>query len=359
MEYWVSFLLSSCNNFIKLVIVGSYKDCTTYNEIEAKSKVISCLMENYASPSLHCIKFVTLDCRKSRSTGINELRQILSLQYSQIRSSLRELTIFHSMLYAFLKYWIKNRFSAIQLSDICVKLRSSIGLFPSIDQSYVFSLCEDLNAAGIILFLKDKISPDRSWIVLNQTQVLNEIVKFKLDKNFLSAVHNSIGIIPLSLLMRFLPDNASDLIIKYMVQMEYCQQTHDSEILTGVFSKALPSEPHFFFPDLVSSNFPSEIWTSDERYKYYCGWCIKCCQHDSVSTFFIPRFVQVLQLRIASQLALVDSPHRPGSCVPQLKAGCKIWKNGISWIGQGCETIVEVIEQNTGVILMVRCWEGI
>ena len=40
------------------------------------------------------------------------------------------------------------------------------------------------------------------------------------------------------------------------------------------------------------------------------GWCIKCCQCDSVSTFFIPRFVQVLQLRIASQLALEDSPHK-------------------------------------------------
>ena len=44
--------------------------------------------------------------------------------------------------------------------------------------------------------------------------------------------------------------------------------------------------------------------------------------------------------------------------LPQLRPGTKIWKSGISWINQGCEIIIEVIEHNTGIIIMARCWDN-
>ena len=116
-----------------------------------------------------------------------------------------------------------------------------------------------------------------------------------------------------------------------------------------------------FFPGLVSAERPVDLWNhhTSQEYSYCCAWCIKCePQH-----FLIPRFLQVLLLRLvfnyAASVSQVSDTVPGCTELPTLKRQCNIWKNGTHWCTRGgVEVLVEVIEQNTVVLLLMRCIQG-
>ena len=158
------------------------------------------------------------------------------------------------------------------------------------------------------------------------------------------------GIVPHSLLVNNFPSLNGvmlDFVLRYMVEMEYCQLVDG-----GVLGKPTLDEPHYFFPDQVLGESATHVWPSDEKYKRYFGWLLKC-KHD----FFFPRIVQVLLLRLATQKELVGAQDDiSGNSLSQLRPGTKIWKSGVSWIDSGCEVVVEIIKNSTGILVMTRCW---
>ena len=346
LEYWVSFLRCTCSASIVLVIAGSHYDVVNSLDFQTKMAVIVKFKDTIKKTELN-IHFVPLDCRKAKSNGIDKIRGIISQLCKGTRGK-SVLCTFHYMLLSVFKWSFGNEV-AFQLSDAIEMLRHTNIPLPYVDEDYVFSLCEDLCAMSCILFLKSK-TPSKCWIALDQSKVLHEIQRFKLDQKFVNAMKRvTTGIVPHSLLLTNFPTYNLDFVIRYMLEMEYFQLIDD-----GVLGKVSSDEPHYFFPDQVLSVSPSHLWISDTNYKNYFGWCLK-----SKDNFFFPRFVQVLLLRIATQHDLVDmqDPISDNS-LPQLRPGTKIWKSGISWINQGCEIIIEVIEHNTGIIIMARCWDN-
>ena len=348
LEYWVSFLMCTCSAKMLLVIVGSHYDHPMRSiDFQAKKAVITKFKETMNEARLS-VSFVPLDCRKAKSTGIDEIRRIIC-QLSKGMNGKGMICTFHYMLLAFFRWSFGNTI-AFQLSEAIDRLWCTSIPFPSIDEEYVYTLCEDLCAVSCILFLKNK-TPLKSWIALDQSKVLNEIQRFKQNDDFVSTMkHITTGIVPHSLLVNNfanLNEVTLDFVLKYMVEMEYCQLVDG-----GVLGKPILDEPHYFFPDQVLGESATHVWPSDEKYKRYFGWLLKC-KHD----FFFPRIVQVLLLRLATQKQLVGiQDDISENSLSQLRPGTKIWKSGVSWIDESCEVVVEIIENSTGILVMTRCW---
>ena len=74
--------------------------------------------------------------------------------------------------------------------------------------------------------------------------------------------------------------------------------------------------------------------------------------------FFPPRFLHVLLLRLAFTFALPKTPGElddEAAIVDVYSRKCTLWKNGIHWLMEsGVEVVVEVVKQNTAVLVMVR-----
>ena len=241
LEYWVSFLRCTCSASIVLVIAGSHYDAVNSLDFQTKMAVIVKFKETIKKTELN-IHFVPLDCRKAKSNGIDKIRGIISQLCKGTRGK-KVLCTFHYMLLSVFKWSFGNEV-AFQLSDAIEMLRHTNIPLPYVDEDYVFSLCEDLCAMSCILFLKSK-TPSKCWIALDQSKVLHEIQRFKLDQNFVNAMKRvTTGIVPHSLLLTNFPTYNLDFVIRYMLEMEYFQLIDD-----GVLGKVSSDEPHYFFPD--------------------------------------------------------------------------------------------------------------
>ena len=350
LEYWVSFLMCTCSAKMSLVIAGSHYDHPMSSiDFQAKKAVITKFMKTMNKARLiMSVSFVPLDCRKAKSTGIGKIRHIIS-QLSKGMNGKTTICTFHYMLLAFFKWRFGNTV-AFQLSEAIKSICCIIIPLPSIDEEYIYTLCEDLCTVSCILLLKNNIL-SKSWLALDQSKVLNEIQRFKQNYDFVSTMKRiTTGIVPHSLLVNNFPslnEVTLDFVLRYMVEMEYCQLVDG-----GVLGKPTLDEPHYFFPDQVLGESATHVWPSDEKYKRYFGWLLKC-KHD----FFFPRIVQVLLLRLATQKELVGTQDDISeNSLSQLRPGTKIWKSGVSWIDSGCEVVVEIIENSTGILVMTRCW---
>ena len=347
LEYWVSFLTCTCLRNISLVIVGSHYDSVSKLDFQARKAVITKFKETRNEARLN-LTFVPLDCRKAQSTGINQIRSIISqLSIGQNKQSM--LSTFHYMLLAYFK-WSFGNTGAFQLGEAIERLRCTSIPLPYINEDYIYALCEDLCAVACILFLKNS-TLSKSWIALDQSKVLNEIQRFNLDQDFVSTMKRvTTGIVPHSLLVNNFPSRNGvtlDFVLRYMVEMEYCQLVDG-----GVLGRPMFDEPHYFFPDHVFGESATHVWPSDEKYKRYFGWLLKCKRD-----FFLPRIVQVLLLRLATQKELVDTQDSiSDNSLSQLRPGTKIWKSGVSWKDNGCEVVIEIIENSTGILVVTRCW---
>ena len=110
-----------------------------------------------------------------------------------------------------------------------------------------------------------------------------------------------------------------------------------------------------FFPGLVSLQCPTKYCQIITKNWYRFGWCLQC----KSGQCFTSRFLHVLLLHLAFSFVL------PPKCLPAEthpleveRRECNIWKNGIHWQNtMGVETIVEVVEQNTAVLVTMGCSE--
>ena len=108
----------------------------------------------------------------------------------------------------------------------------------------------------------------------------------------------------------------------------------------------------FFFPELVSLEVPKEVWKENTNFYYHTGWVGKSCVEGK---FFMPRYVQVLLLRLAFSFAFKPTAVSESSSLPR---NCSVWKNGITWTSlAGVEALVEVVNQ-TMVLVMLRSYRG-
>ena len=145
-----------------------------------------------------------------------------------------------------------------------------------------------------------------------------------------------------------------------MTHLDFCYEVDKSEIALisgGQYNtETSQQETYYFFPALVSLQCPTENCQTiiDNIYKF--GWWLQCKSGEYLTS----QFLHVLLLRLAfTYVSPSKSPPPDKHPLRVEHRQCNVWKNGIHWQNMdGVETIVEVVEQNTAVLVVMGCLEG-
>ena len=374
--FWASFIDNqhrSGDPKPHVIVVGSHADqVKSKAEISLKNSTIHSLAGTSAFANLIFAGFFPINCCYSESSAIAELRQCIAKSCDVLRNS-AELSFNCHCFLLYLHDSFRNT-PALQIKDVVDRLRTHSAELPTAsadrmvlafipgDSHTLNKLCVDLNERGNILLLRSPHKPEESWIVLDQDLLLSRVTGTVFAPEGFKEHHsiaNSTGVVPLSQLNSFFSNLDVNMLAHFLSHLEFCQEVSDKEVLQllGTSESSLEvQERFFFFPALVSITAPDNVWQANPKFSYYSGWMLQSSQAEQ---FFMPRFLQVLFLRLAFSFALTPDVEIPSSDdVPALQRKCKVWKNGLSWAGtSGVEALVEVVAQRR-VNVILRCLKG-
>ena len=363
--YWISFLenqcaLVSCKPHI--IIVGSHADTLKSRKVNLKNK-IDTLSKKILSVAdyfinLKFIDFIAMNCQLHKSAAINDLRQILVKSCEQLR--IQEPITFNA--HCFLVYLIDafTQEPAVTIGIIhdhveYQLLSEKTGVFEFLPTSFeaLYRICVELNDRGHIVFLKDKVNIQNSYVVIDKEFLLSKVsgTVFASD-HFKEHKHlaTNTGVVSQSKLTQCFLNIDIKILLGFLSHLEFCHEISDqalNQLITECYSPGF-EERYYLFPDLISVEANKSVWETKSPFKFHFGWIVRCTKSEQ---FFSSRFLQVLLLRLAFSCALksFDEDQRLS-----IHRKCSLWKNGIYW-GEnfGIDMLVE-ISADKSVIVLVR-----
>ena len=298
---------------------------------------------------------VFLDCRKLGGSGVDSFFNKFSSACESIRStSGRNLSLYCHMMYGLLE---ERKENILTLSDVMSATKSHNEYNLSDKREDVLDALDSLHSIGLISVLKSK---DKVWVVVNKGILLTEVdgILFAPEtfKEHVGIASNT-GIVSVSGLTRIFPKYDPDMLIRFLKNMELCQEINPSFLrMTNLHQLAVEEEEEggrerrgerlLHFPCLLSTDRPDEM----SREVYQFGWCLQCT---SKHHFLPPRYFHVLSLRLAYKMAQPQEGD-------QLKRRCTFWKNGLYWSnGRGVGSLVEIVDGSQCVLVMMSFKEHI
>ena len=297
---------------------------------------------------------VFLDCRKLGGGGVDSFFNKSSSACESIRStSGRNLSLYCHMMYGLLE---ERKENILTLSDVMSAGKDNYDYVIPDKREDVLDVLHSLQSIGLISVLK---SEDKVWVVVNKGILLTEVdgILFAPEtfKEHVDIASNT-GIVSVSGLTRLFPKYDPDMLIRFLKNMELCQELDPSFLrMTNLHQLAVEEEEEggrerrgerlLHFPCLLSTDRPDEM--TSEVYQF--GWCLQCT---SKHHFFPPRYFHVLSLRLAYKMAQPQE-------VDKLKRRCTFWKNGLYWFnGHGVGSLVEIVDESQCVLVMMSCEKG-
>ena len=371
MQRWLAFIMDCPSRIQHHVLLL----CSHADQLESDGSkeihVLNTEMKLHLSGT-DSVKFVTdpilLDCRRMGTSELKLIKDILKNRSSEL-AKCTELDSRCHLLFAKLLEWFQS--SPVKVSELQKKLIEinqydcQIPLPDSV--TLLIELLENLHSGQHVLLFKYGKEISDYWVLTGpaQSRLFEEVngVLFapeSFDKNLICK--SNVGILPLSTIKQCFPKRSIDLIEEFLTYSEFCQKIKDTETLkliqgSNVTSTNLTSpDEYLFFPGLVNSDRPDNIWNSQEssRYSYACGWCLQSTSKRG----FLSRFMHVLFLRLTFTFAVAVS-NQSSTAQTALKRRCNVWRNGIHWSTiEGVEILVEFLEEMSVVLVLIRCLKG-
>ena len=369
--FWLSLIDNQCpltDPKPHIIIVGSHADeVKSRAEITNKSSIVNALVTSAAFTNLYFSGHVLINCCYSESASISELRQHLARSCNIVKVN-TDLRFSAHCLFLYLLDKFQNH-AVVTLTEVLAKILVSDDkhLLSFIPMSIpgLYTICEELNERGNILFLKNTSNLGSSAVVLDQASLISRVTGtvfapegFKQHRN----VASNTGVVLFSALQKHFPD--VDMVVRLLCNLEFCREVTNHKALQLLQTTTNPQQDEeraFFFPALVSIEAPNQVadiapvqtaplrvWEASDDFAYHSGWILQCSQGEH---FFTPRFLQVLSLRLAFSFALTpDTQSDPQA----IQRKFHVWKSGIFWRNEdGVEVLVEVHQSQVNVLL--RC----
>ena len=361
-QYWVQFIsnhTSESGPNPHLVIIGSHAEGLSSREVRTMANLVKSIVSSHNLYGITFAGLVITDCRYAESSSMSQLRSILSQSCESIRSQEKISTAQHSLL-VFLLDRFKNE-AAVTYGQVSEALRESFSdreyaYLECVKSSDPLELCDKLRKRGNILFMKNQVCLENSWIVFDKASLLSQVngvifapEGFKEHQD----ISTRSGLVPQSKLVSLFPNINADMITQFLCHLEFCHEVTDKEVLSLLHnnqSTSAEKEKLLFFPGLVDLDIPADIWLPNDEFVYHSGWILKCFKPEQ---FFSSRFLHVLLLRLAYSLAFT-----PCTVVDRiLSRSIQLWKCGISWkSSSGIEVVIQVIDLKQ-VMVTMRCFE--
>ena len=353
LQYWLSFIghQSGSKN---LLAIGSHLDLLTEDRADKKIQNISAIISEQVE-----MNYFTLNCCKPRSKELEEIKnKIVQLT---IDSPKHKLSTEASVLLGLL---VKD-FSNVTACSTRAILSSIEDTGISLPKN-ITSFLRELHDVGV-LFMIGTEQCDSLQVILNISKLTNEVHKllFSKEAEFLEngdvISSFNIGIIPQSLLDKFLPQHITK---ECLVQLQYCQEISQCDVsaFPSLSNPESSSQSFLFFPALCTVGKSDVSRVTPPSIGYSIGWLAKCA--DTTCDYFPPRFLHVLLLRLVFRFTLaVPSQHQTDTSASpdhsHLKRRCTMWNCGVRWsMEEGVECMVELVNGNKGVVVITSSEES-
>ena len=349
--FWINFIENvSCRLQKKseLLVIGSHPDLINPDKASTYQPYIdSVVIEILKSQEYR--GFFAIDCRRLGGKATDRFMKKLSESCKALSDKSESISYYCFVLNAFLH--TKLDVIALTLEQLIGKLEIENNASLPSNPSVVTDLLSILSDKGLILFIKNGTS---NWVIIKKSTLLSEVNGILFAPKSIEKVHKNIssntGVVPVSALKKVFPAYDTDMIVNFLLSLEFCHvvdYTVLNIIQTNVASPSSISEKLLFFSCLVLEDRPKNIQIS----KGY-GWCLFCPRPNQ---FLSSRFVSLLLLHLAYTHCLKNraiGQLKANDRLQQLAVSCNIWRNGIHWI-KGVEVVVQVTEHNRCVTVLV------
>ena len=364
-SYWLSFIQSQVSGESGrleakpyLLAIGSHADTVkSKSELEEKESLVQSLCR--LAENLNFVDYVRVDCRYSESPSLNQLRTLILTTHDKLQAAIPKITFYDHCFHVYLVSECRDK-PGLQLKELMTAIKrsnfSSKKFLPQKIEA-LGEACSNLNKRGVMLYIQTQ-TIENSWIIIDKDILLREVngsvfapAGFTEYKSLTQT-----GVVPLSKIESCFPQFYSQLILDFLVHMEFCRQVTAEDGLKLV-TQTYPEysqEPHFLFPGLTPQDPPPDIWQPNPLISYsdYSScWTLQCLEHHHYLT---PRFQQVLLLRLAFTHAFPVELDEVDTTSPALQQACSIWRKGIKWTTRSSVDALVEMTDRTAVVLL-RC----
>ena len=328
-----------------VIVVGSFLD-QAKSEKEAYEKLqgsIDSVQKTY--PSLKVREFFLFDCREPESPGIKGLQSYLQDMHPVWSPSSASFYNIHWVMVHLRKTFF-NR--SLQLSTFIVWLRDNAQILPSHLPSPK-DMCQDLSAAGYILFLCNKQDLSQSWLVLDLQTILHNVYGTLFSTS--RAEVNQFGLLHCSQLSQLFPNLNANMIQEVLITLEFCIRVDPLLLKEEMLSLTEHDgeEGWLYFPALVTKK-AHEVFEQHQQCLHWACWQLK-----TDDNLIIPaHLLQGIILGIAAIHVFIEKklPHSVR------KHCCSVWVNGLFWGSTtGVDVAVQISDSST-VQVIGRSREG-
>ena len=334
----------------RVIVVGSFLDQAKLKNSAANVQrlqgCIDSVQDEY--PSLKVQKLFLLDCREPESAGIKGLRSCL--QWTQ---SLKSTQSTSGVLYNV--HWVMAQLRkafpkpSLQLNKFRGWLHNNAQNLPTHLPSPE-DVCQDLSAAGCILFLRNKQDLSQSWLVLDLQTILHNVYGTLFSPS--RAVVNQFGLLHCSHLSKLFPKlEDPEMIQEVLITLEFCIRVDPLLLKEEMLSltEQDKGDGWLYFPALVSAE-AREVFKQDHQYLHWTCWQLKTDDGHVI----LAHLLQGILLHLAATHVFIEKELPPSV----RRHCCSVWANGLSW---GSTTGVDVAVQisNSSVVQVIgRSREG-
>ena len=246
----------------RVIVVGSFLDQAKSKNLAANVQRLQGCIDSVQDEfhSLKVQKRFLLDCHKPESAGNKRLRSYLQ-QTQSIQST--------SSVLLYNVHWVmaqlRKAFSGpfVQLNAFSLWLWDNAQNLPTHLPS-AKNVCQDLSAAGYILFLRNKQDILQSWLVLDLQAILHNIYGTLFSPH--QAVVNQFGLLHLTHLSKLFPKLDPKMIQELLLTFEFCIRVdpllYTEEVLSVIETDVM--EECLYFPALVSAKV-HEVFEQDQQ----------------------------------------------------------------------------------------------
>ena len=349
LQYWLSFIGYQCGK--NLLVIGSHRDLLTE---DMKIQNISAIQSEQVE-----MNYFTLNCCKPRSKELEEIKNKI-VQFTK-DSPKHKLSTEASVILGLLVKDFSNVTACSTRAIISSIEDTGISLPKNIT-----SFLRELHDVGVVFMIGNERC-DSPQVILNISKLTNEVHKllFSKEAEFLEngdvISSFNIGIIPQSLLDKFLPQHITK---ECLVKLQYCQEIRQCDVsaFPSLSNPESSSQSFLFFPALCTVGKSDVSRATPPSIGYSIGWLAKCA--DTTCDYFPPRFLHVLLLRLVFRFTLaVPSQHQTDTSASpdhsHLKRRCTMWNCGVRWsMEEGVECMVELVNGNKGVVVITSSEES-
>ena len=360
-SYWLGIITNQCGNMegkAPLIVVGSHADLVKESaEADRKKKMILKAVQKYVSFDL--VTVISMDCRYSNSNGMKLLRRSVGTTCNSLRYKISVSLNSHM----FLIYVIEKHSSefALTLEKVQSELETAIQqqskkhrkVLPFIPTTIprLVEICIQLSDKGHILFLPNKTSPVKSFIIIDKAALLTEINGTMFapeDFKQHCQLATSTGVVPKSKLAEHFPKFNIAMLVRFLLHLELAVPIEDQEVLHLISEHTGPlNEKYLFCPALIRIKVSPRTFVYQAESLYHFAWILSAVQADA---FLDARFLHVLLLRLALSLGIAPEIDPDN---PALQHQCSVWKTGVYWnTPQDAEVLVEVVDKKKVVVFI-------